>query len=426
MPEAIMTPTPAAQTPTPVTPAPTPSATPAPAPKSFKIAYDDGETPTEVSFGDEVKSEEPSGFKFESLDVLKDTHSDLYKSIKAEISRGSRYSKHFKTPEQAAEQAARVERLAERLGVKESGLDGVEAALNRQAQILEAAQNGDKGTIESWFKNNPEGMGDFITNALDHLPKADEKLHGAITGKAFVSALQQKDIYGQSALDALNALYKHVADKPEAAKLLERVAATVNQQYDGSSYKPDTAARQTAQLAKREAAVFAKQIDLAADEVVKPAASKALAALTAEMKGITADERREYRDFLTQEFYKQLAKDNNLKSKYHELVKAKDQEGIVALLKGSRSKVMNEAAKSLYRQKLINRKQVQDEAANKGEAHAGGIPANQGKQTTHWTGKVHPERGPQANFDYDRMNAEGIQALDRMFYVKGDKRLWTW
>ena len=430
MADTLMTP------PTPVTPAP--AAVPAPGgantappvndktPKSFKISYDEGETPTEFSVEGDQAASEPSAFKFEQLDALKDSHSDLYKSLKAELSAKSRYSKAFKTPEEATALTQRLERLTERVGGKGLDLDAVEAAINRSHQQLEAARAGDKAVIENWFKESPEGMGDFVLNALEQLPKVDAKLSGSISGKAFISALQQKDIYGQSALDALNALYQHVSDKPEAAKLLERVAATVNQQNTGSQYKPDNTARVTAQLEKREAAVFAKQVDLAADEVVRPAAGKALAALTAEMKGITADERREYREFLTQEFYRQLAKDNNLKQKYHDLVKAKDQDGIVQLLKGARGKVMNEAAKALYRSKLINRQKIQEEASAKGEPSAGGIPAAQGKMTSHWQGKIHPEKGPQANFDYDRMNREGIQAMDRLFYVKGDKRLFSW
>ena len=396
-------------------------------PKSVKITYDDGEAPSELSLGDE-RSEptETSGFKFDQLDPIKDSHADLFKALKSELSRGTRFAKHFKSPEEAKATLDRIGRLAESLGDRGAGLDAIEAALGRQSAALEAAQNGDKATVEAWFKDNPAGVGDFVTNALEQLPKVDPKLADALSGRAFVSALQQKDIYGQSALDALNALYQHVSDKPEARKLLDRVAATVNQHNTNSLYKPDTTARQTAALEKREAALFAKQIDLAADEVVRPAASRALTALTAEMKGISTEERAEFREFLTQEFYRQLAKDPAIKSKYHELVRAKDQSGIVALLKSHRAKIMNDAAKQLYRSKLINRQQIAAEAASKTEAASGGVGTPAGRVTMKWGGKVHPEKGPVADYDFQRMNDEGIQALDRLFYVRGRKELFSW
>ena len=132
------------------------------------------------------------------------------------------------------------------------------------------------------------------------------------------------------------------------------------------------------------------------------------------------------RQFLVTEFYKQLAKDPTVKAKYHELVRNKDQAGIVALLKSQRAKVMGEAAKALYKAKLINRQAIKEEASSKQESTSGGVSAPRGKTTVHWTGKVHPEKGPQANFDFARMSAEGIEALDRLFYVKGDDRLWSW
>jgi hypothetical protein len=428
MPELMTAPTtPAA--PAPATPAATQPTTPAKvdtAPKSFKISYEDGEAAQDVQLDDAQPSVEASSFKFDQLEPLKETHAELYKQIKAELSAKSRYSKHFKSPEEAASAADRIGRIAEQLGDREAGLDGIERALSRQTQIIQAAQSGDKATVESWFKENPAGVSDFVMNALEQLPNVDPKLAGSISGQAFVKALTQKDIYGQSALDALNALYSAVSDKPEAKKLLDRVAATVNQTAEAAAYKPDRTALQAAQLEKREAALFSKQIDLAADEVVRPAATRALQALTAEMKGITAEERAEYRQFMVTEFYKQLAKDQTSRAKYNELVKAKDQAGIVQLLKQNRAKLMNEAAKALYRAKLLNRQAVKEEASNKAEPGAGGTPASQGKQTTHWTGKIHPEKGPMANFDYERMNAEGIQALDRLFYVKNDKRLWSW
>jgi len=425
-PTATPTPTPSTSSPTP-SPTPAASSTPTPAsPKSFKVAYEDGEPETEISFGDEKPEVEASGFKFEALDAIKESHGDLYKQLKAELSKGSRFAKTFKTPEEARALSDRVSRLAEQLGDRNAGLDAIEGALARQSAALEAAQNGDKATVEAWFKENPAGVSDFVTNALERLPQVDAKLADAISGRAFVNALVQKDLYGQSALDALNALYQHVADKPEARKLLDRVAATVNQHNNNAQYKPDTTARQAAALEKREAAVFAKQIDLAADEVVRPAASRALAALTAEIKGLSAEERGEMRQFLVQEFYRQLAKDPITKQKYHELLKAKDQAGIVALIKASRAKTMNEAAKILYKSKLINRQAIRDEASSKSEPISGGLNTPAGKVTVHWTGRVHPEKGPQANFDFERMNAENIQALDRMFYIKGDDRLWTW
>lgn len=401
--------------------------------KSFKVSYEDGEAPLEVSLegdGGETTDSGSKSFNFQELEPLKGGDYDaLYKTLKAELSKGTRYAKHFKSPEDARDHLARIDRLAGERRDGKKGLDAVEARLRETGALIEGLQNGDKAVIEHLFAEAPEIVGDVLGHVTEILNKTDAKAGAALTAKAFVTALQQKDIYGQSALDALNAMYKFVEKAPELRPLLDRVAATVNGQSAASQYKPDTtarAARTERQFKAREMGVFRREVDVAADDIVRPAAGRALSALTSEIKGLSAEERTEMRNFLVEEFYRQMGKDAGLKAQYQQFEKTGNKDGIIALVKANRSKFMNEAAKQLYRSKLLNREAIKGEAAAKNEAGAGGTPAGGGKITVKWTGKVHPERGPMANFDFDRMNAEGIQALDRMFYVKGRKELFTW
>src|ERR1700675_685393 len=71
-------------------------------PTKFKFKFDDADPGSENEVdlsdikpeGDETPAAGDEGFKFESLDAIKESHADLYKAIKAEISKAQRYGKY--------------------------------------------------------------------------------------------------------------------------------------------------------------------------------------------------------------------------------------------------------------------------------------------------------------------------------------------
>ena len=406
-----------------------------PGPTKISFAFDEGGENTEFQL-DDGTPETPGaqGFKFDQLDPLREgEHAELYKTLKAELSAKTRYAKHFKSPEELTGHMERLERITNFIGGRadgKTGLDAIESTVTELGSVLGKLQNGDPATVEKWFKDNPSGMTEMTANAFQHLQKVDPKLADAIASKSSGDFLMQKDASGQSAVDALNALYSAIpADRPELKALLERVAHSVNALYSKASYKPDQTniiTRQKTELAQRENKIWNQETDLQAGDVLRPAAGKALSALLTQLKReATPEERSEFRNALIADFYKEAGKDSAFVARLNELRKNQDRAGILSLVRENRAKFLQAAARNLYRTKLLNRAAVKDEAAGKSEA-TGGSAQPAGAKAVRYTGKVHPEKGPMVDMDFARMSAEGIEALDRQFYIKGRKELFTW
>ena len=406
-----------------------------PGPTKISFALDEGGENTEFQL-DEGTPDTPEsrGFKFDQLDPLREgEHAELYKTLKAELSAKTRYAKHFKSPEELSCHMERLDRITSFIGTRadgKTGLDAVESTVQELGSVLGKLQSGDPGIVEKWFKDNPSGMAEFTQHAISHLQKTDPKLYDALTSKAAGDFLMQKDASGQSAVDALNALYATVpVDNPQMKALLERVAHSVNELYGKAAYKPDQTniiTRQKTEVAAREQRVWNQETDLQAGDILRPAAGKALSALLTQLKrDATPEERSEFRNALIADFYKEAGKDSAFVSRLNELRKNNDRQGILDLVRTNRAKFLQAAARNLYRGKLLNRAAVKEEAAGKAEV-GGGAPAAAKAQAVKYTGKIHPERGPMVDMDFARMSEEGIEALDRKFYIKGRKELYQW
>src|SRR5208282_420979 len=232
-------------------------------PKSIKLSFGEGEAPMDFDLGDGSESSGPKDqaeFKFEQLDVLKDTNPDLYKTLKSELSRSSRFSKltGFKTPEEAKGHMDRVAALEKFIGQRvdgKKGLDSIEATIGELAQDLTKIQSGDPALLQSWFKNNPIGMAQTASKIMDAWGDADPAGFVAANAKLAIAAFTAKDAGGVSAADALQALFAATKDNHEAQRLLNRVAHTVNSINDNAQYKPDQALplqQRQAELDKKE------------------------------------------------------------------------------------------------------------------------------------------------------------------------------
>ena len=410
-------------------------------PTKVSFSFDEGGEATEFELpggegGEEGSPAAAADFKFEQLDAIREgEHAELYKTLKAELSAKSRFAKHFKNPEELAGHMERLGRLAESMGSRNDGkvgLDAIEATVRDLSATLGKVQSGDGATVAQWFKDNPEGMTTFTSEAMKHLETTEPKLAAAIRAQHAVSFLQQKDASGFSALDAFNAMYQALPEGEAGAKLrslLDRAAHSINELGNQASYKPDQTSfldRQKKNNDATAARLWNKETDLAVEDVLRPSAGQVLSALLTKIaKDATPEERREWRAAMITDFYKEAGKDADFVSRLNALRKNGDRQGIVDLVKASRSKFLKEAAKNLYRSKLLNKAAIKKEASGQQDAASGSVNAPASK-AVRYTGKVHPEKGPMVDFDYARMNQEGIEAMDRKFYIKGRKELFTW
>lgn len=409
-------------------------------PTKISVAFDDGGAASEFSFDDAIADgssvDGTTDFKFEQLDPLREgEHAELYKTLKAELSAKSRFAKHFKSPEELAQHMDRVARISDFVGKRadgKTGLDAVESTLRELGDMFGKLQSGDIATVEQWFRENPAGMATFTENSLANLAKVDPKLHAALTAKNAVAFLTQKDASGFSAVDAFNAMYRAIPEGEAGAKLralLDRAAHSLNEMAGQADYKPDQTNlldQRKAALEKSERQLWNRETDLQADDILRPAAGKLLSALLTKLNqsDLTAEQRQEYRAALMTDFWTEAAKDPVFVGRMRELRKNNDRAGILSLIKENRAKFLQASAKNLYRAKLLNQKGVRKEAAGKAEGATGSVTPK--LQAVQYQGKIHPEKGPMVDYDFARMNEEGIEALDRKFYIKGRRELYKW
>lgn len=389
--------------------------------KPSKVSFDlgDGLGVTEIDLGDGDESSPESGseFKFADLDTIKETHADLYKSLKAELSKATRYSKFgLKSPEDYKAQVERIERLS---GGK--GLDGLESSVSHMAQELQNFRSGD---VTTWAKDAPEEFGFAAAKIADSWGAADPKGYIGHVAKAAIHAFTQKDSYGQSALDAFNAAYAATTD-PNTKKLLDRVAHTLDNINQNSQYVPDQTAVKERQLAQRENQVWNKTVDNETGTLVRTALSKALSAVAGDLQ-IDADDRQSYMADMESQWYEAAKADKKFCRALDAAGKAKDLEEIKSLVKANRQAFAAEAAKAIYRSRISKLKgNLKKEASSKVEAGGGGSPT---PGTVRWTGKIDARTGsPDADFDFARMKAEDPDMLwQHQFYIKGKKEKFSY
>jgi len=403
-------------------------------PTKLNITFGDGEAAESFDLSEEAAVSEPE-FKFEQLDAIKESNADLYKAAKAELSKAGRFGKvgekiGVKSPEDFKSHVERIDKLVTTIGRQDGkvGLDALEATIGELANTLVNARKGEFG---NWFEKDPASLAGAAAKLNEQWEKTDAAGYNAHIAQKAWGALAQKDAAGFSAVDALNALYDIPAIKndPQAQKLLQRAAYTLNQISQQSEYKPDATLSLKAkeeQIAAREAKVWQDQTDLEVTPIIRTAARKGLSSLVSELKrDITPEERAEYLDTLETSFYQHAQKDTNFATKLNELAQKLDREGIKDLVKTSKNKYMTAALKDLYKAKLLDRKAIRDEAAGKGEANGGGT-GGAGKVSLQYSGKM-KYGAPDVAYDYARMKAEDPNMLENHeFYIVGKKERMRW
>lgn len=412
------TPSPATQTPS-STPAATDpgGSTPSESPSTkFKFDLGDGGPATEIDFseGEETPGAgESSEFKFADLDAIKDSHADLYKTLKAELSKTQRFGKFgLKSPEDYKAQSDRIARLS-----NGAGLDGLEQTMNQMARELQGFRTGD---VTTWAKEAPEEFGIAADKIADQWAESDPRGYAGHVAKAAMYALLQKDTYGQSALDAFNAAYQATTD-PNTKKLLDRVAHTLHGLDQNAQYVPDQTAIKERAVAQREAAVWSKTVDVETGPIIQRALNKAFRDATNHFGlEIDAEDRPSYIADMEKAWFDAAKKDTKFLQALDTAGKGKDIGEIKNLVTTNQQKFAAEALKAVYRTRLSKLKgKIRAEAGSKTEAGTGGSVT---PGTIPWTGKTNPRTGsPDADFDYARMKAEGIDTFSGEFYIRGQK-----
>lgn len=404
--------------------------TPAAKPSKVKFDLGDGTAPMEIDLGEgEGSHEDGSGaseFRFADLDTIKDSNPDLYKSLKSELSKATRFAKFgLKSPEDYKAVNERIERIS---GGK--GLDGIESNMQSMAQEV---QNFRSGNVENWAKEAPEEFGLAASKIVDQWGQADPRGYVGHVAKAAMHAMLQKDTYGQSAIEAFNTAYqlasKGALTADEAKNLqrhLDRMAHTLDNINQNSQYVPDQTAVRERQIAQRENAVWNQKVDVETGPVIKSALSKALNA-AAETYGleIDAEDRPSYLADMEKAFYEAAKKDPKFMRALDAANKSKNLGEVTELVKSNRSAYAVEALKSIYRNRLSKLKSnLREQAGSKQEAGSGGSPQ---AGMLPWTGGIDQRTGsPKADMDFDRMKAEDPNMLwNHQFYVKGRKEKFT-
>lgn len=405
-------------------------------PTKFKFKFDDTDaTETEVDFSD-IKPEEAAatdaGFKFEQLDAIKESNPDLYKSLKAELSKAKRYGEFgLKSPEEYKTQSDRISNIATGLGRKDGseGLDAIERTLTDLADAVTGFHSGNKDIIAKTFENNPNAAA-IADAVMENWAKTSPEAANAYWAKKAIGIMTEVDPAGMSAAKALTDLYGLVKDNKEAVALLQRAAYSINKINESAQWKPDpnlTVQQKDAEFAARDRALWVKETEIEVAPIVRNSLRKGLSALTSEMKrDLSPEERTEFLESLEKSFYTHASRDQEFGKRLNELEQARDREGIKKLINQAKGKYVTFALKDLYRSRFLNRTAIKQEAANKTEASGGGSASNAASNIVQYTGKM-KHGAPDVAYDYDRMRAEDPDMLfNHQFYIRGRKEKFTW
>lgn len=372
--------------------------------------------------GEEVKPKAARGVPPELKEALKDKP-EVLKSLKNRLLRGDRYESLGQSPEELKGTLDKIETMG--------GLEGIESESQEWASVMQGFQAGDPKVLDTWFKDNPEGMAKLMPEALKRYADLDQAGWTHEMAKTFIATVEQSGIWTKlNQLEGIEAL----KGNPEGARLLKEMKdaiLSVNQKATTAPAKDKSAEdkkleEKSVQLTQREEALYLKSISAETTPMLRKAAFVRMTELTKGYK-LSPESRKGLLADISAEFNKLCHLDANYQKNAKSLLKGKEGERFKKLFKNQVDLVMQKAARRAWRKYTgisgVGDKQRNDrraEAGSRRESGGGGMASG---------GLVNKApQGPEV--DHARMRAEfGSDRADEAFSFGlkdkfGGKRFW--
>lgn len=370
----------------------------------------------------EVKPKAARGVPPELKEALKDKP-EVLKSLKNRLLRGDRYESLGQSPEELKGTLDKIETMG--------GLEGIESESQEWASVMQGFQAGDPKVLDTWFKDNPEGMAKLMPEALKRYADLDQAGWTHEMAKTFIATVEQSGIWTKlNQLEGIEAL----KGNPEGARLLKEMKdaiLSVNQKATTAPAKDKSAEdrkleEKSVKLKQQEQQLYARSLSAETTPILRKAATQRMVELTKGYK-LSTESRVGLLADITAEFNKLCHLDANYQKNALASLQGKETERFKKLFKNQIAMVMQKAARRAWRKYTgisgVGDKQRNDrraEAGSRRESGGGGMASG---------GLVNKApQGPEV--DHARMRAEfGSDRADEAFSFGlkdkfGGKRFW--
>lgn len=392
------------------------------------LSEQDADLSEDLDLEDE-KKKAARGVPPELKEALKDKP-EVLKSLKNRLLRGDRYESLGQSPEELKGTLDKIETMG--------GLEGIESESQEWASVMQGFQAGDPKVLDTWFKDNPEGMAKLMPEALKRYADLDQAGWTHEMAKTFIATVEQSGIWTKlNQLEGIEAL----KGNPEGARLLKEMKdaiLSVNQKATTAPAKDKSAEdrkleEKSVKLKQQEQQLYARSLSAETTPILRKAATQRMTELTKGYK-LSTESRVGLLADITAEFNKLCHLDANYQKNALASLQGKETERFKKLFKNQIAMVMQKAARRAWRKYTgisgVGDKQRNDrraEAGSRRESGGGGMASG---------GLVNKApQGPEV--DHARMRAEfGSDRADeafsfglkdkfggkRFYYKKGDSK----
>jgi hypothetical protein len=380
-------------------------------------AYSYEEKPDDTQVAEQYDANKPLDPKIEELlknspeelKAVKAAHYEL-RQIKAEMQKAG-----FKSPKELKAYKSRIDALG--------GPEAIEKEAGEWATTWAGFQAGDPAVIDSWAKENPEGMVKLSGPMLDWLHKSNPGVWANHMGKVFMSTLTQPSAGGGlSALASLNQLWDvpAIKESPEAQKLLKTIADRINTVHEATkagetaSRGSDGDAKRNQELETRTRTLYLKEVNMQASPVVESAARQAMKVALKGLK-ISKEAEADILSDIKRQFNNMQKADEVFQKNAKDLLGKNDTTNFLKVLKSAIARNMPRAAlREARKYKGLSGDSAQRKAEGQSRTEtAGGGSAGQGRMR--YTGPMKQGGPDPAQIDYAGMRAQfGRKGTDEM------------
>lgn len=297
----------------------------------------------ELDFDADVDTEKPvRGVPNELKEALKDKP-EVLKTLKNRLLRGDRYEALGASPEELRGTLDRIESMG--------GLSGIEAESNEWAKVMNGFRAGDPAVLETWFKDNPQGISKLMPEAWKRYAEMDAPGWNHENAKTFVATVESNGMW-----TALNQLEGRLKDDPESAKLAKAIKDEVlkinqialNQPKRDLTPEQKKLDEKSVQLDAKERAFYAKTLSAESTPLMGKAASDAIGIVTKGYK-LTPDARKGFQEDVLAAFNKLCHADELYQKNALAAIRGQESEAFKRLLKSQLTDLMPKAARMAWR-----------------------------------------------------------------------------
>jgi hypothetical protein len=326
----------------------------------------------------------------------------------------------FKTPAELKAYRDRIDKLG--------GPEKMEAESKEWSTVLNQFRQGDEAVLDSWFKDNPDGMAKLSGPMLDRLQKQAPQVWAHHMATTFMATLLRPNAQGLSSLAAFNQLYDIVGENSGARKLLDQIAETINAVDKAAKSSPEAKSKSVdsdrKQLDVERHTLYLQKVNVSAEPLINSAAKQALKVALKGRK-VSSEVEADLLADIKKGFNELQKADGTFQENARDLLRSQDTDRFLRVLKSAIARNLPRAAlREVRKYRGISGDNQQRKAEGQARQESAGGAATQG-QRVRYSGAMKQGGPDPAIIDYAGMRAQfGRKGTEEMlgrreFFKKG-------